>query len=242
MELLDGRDNYEVDRAAGDAAVAVYPDITRMASEARRFLIRAVRFLAEDAGLRQFLDVGTGLPTMQNTHEVAQSVAPDSKVVYVDHDPLVIAMAETLLTSVSGEGEAGYVEADFNRPEAVLEAARARLDFHEPVGVMFMGSLGHAPSDGDMLRIVRTVMDAVPSGSHLALYDGTTDDVGYVTLCEEYAKTGGLPYHPRPQGVLRQASEGLEMVEPGFVPITQWRPDGGTPEPIGAYCAVARKP
>jgi hypothetical protein len=242
---MGGTDNFEIDRVAGDAAIAIYPDITRSAKQARRFLIRAVRFMAGEAGLRQFLDIGTGLPTMQNTHEVAQSVAPESKVVYVDNDPLVLAHGPTLLTNVTGEGEATYVQADFNRPEDVLEQARPRLDFTQPIGVMFMGSLGHAPSDEDMLRIVRTVMDAVPSGSYLALYDGTTEAEGYVTLCEEYAKTGGVPYYPRPAEKIREAFDGLEMVEPGFVPTTQWRPgedDADKEQPADCNCAVARKP
>ncbi|MQA98024.1 MAG: SAM-dependent methyltransferase [Streptosporangiales bacterium] len=242
---MGGKDNYEIDRIAGDTGIAVYPDITRMASQSRQFLIRAVRFLAGEAGIRQFLDIGTGLPTMQNTHEVAQSVAPEAKVVYVDNDPLVLAHADALLTSMTVEGDATYINADFTAPERILAEAREMLDFDQPIAVMFMGVLGHVGADEDMLRIVRTVMDAVPSGSYLTLYDGTTDDQGYVTLCEEYAKTGGAPYLPRERSVIRAAFDGLDMMEPGFVSITAWRPDEaqvGVPQVIGAYCAVAKKP
>lgn len=242
---MGGKDNYEVDRVAGDAGIAVYPDITRMATQSRRFLIRVVHYLASEAGIRQFLDIGTGLPTMQNTHEVAQSVAPEAKIVYVDNDPLVLAHAAALLTSRTAEGVATYIDADFNYPERIIAEARDVLNFDQPIGVMFMGVLGHVQTSEDMRRIVSTVMEAVPSGSYLALYDGTTDDEGYVTLCEEYAKTGGTPYFPRPAEQVRACFEGQELVEPGFVPITQWRPDNvavGDVRPIGAYGAVARKP
>jgi hypothetical protein len=240
---MGGKDNYAVDRAAGDAAIAVYPDITTTAVQSRQFLIRAVRFLAGEAGIRQFLDIGTGLPTQQNTHEVAQSVAPESKTVYVDNDPLVLAHARALLKTTTDQGVTTYVDADFHHPEGILDQARDVLNFAQPIAVMFMGVLGHVQDDQDTRRIVATVMDAVPSGSYLALYDGTTDDEGFVKLCEEYAKTGGLPYIPRSRDQLRAHFNGLDMVAPGFVSITQWRPDtDGETKTIGTYCAVARKP
>jgi len=241
---MGGKDNYEVDRTVGEACLEIDPDISTMAVQSRQFLIRAVRYLAHEAGSRQFLDIGTGLPTMQNTHEVAQGAAPDSKIVYVDNDPLVLAHARALLVNTTDEGVTSYINSDFHDPEQIIADARNVLNFTRPITVMFMGVLGHASTHDDMLRIVRTVMDAVPSGSHLVLWDGTTDSQEYVTLCEEYAKTGGAPYYPRPQDQVRAAFDGFELVDPGFVPIAEWRPQtselGERPK-IAAYGGVARK-
>ncbi|WP_378730547.1 SAM-dependent methyltransferase [Nocardia brasiliensis] len=242
---MGGKDNYAIDRAVGDASVAIYPDITTMAKQSRQFLIRAVQYVAGEAGIRQFLDIGTGLPTMQNTHEVAQAVAPESKVVYVDNDPLVLTHAHALLTNTTPEGVTTYINADFTEPERIIADAANILNFDQPVAVMFMGVLGHVPTYDHARPVVGTVMDAVPAGSYLILYDGTTDDEGYVKLCEEYTKSGGVPYHPRTREQVAGYFDGLEMVAPGFVSITQWRPNEvevGTPREIGAYCAVARKP
>ncbi|MEV5832534.1 SAM-dependent methyltransferase [Nocardia sp. NPDC052112] len=242
---MGGKDYYEIDRIAGDAGVEVDPDITTMAVQSRQFLMRAVRYLAGEEGIRQFLDIGTGLPTMQNTHEVAQGVAPESKVVYVDNDPLVLATARALLTSTTPEGVTTYVDCDFHDPEQIIADAKNVLNFNRPIAVMFMGVLGHAKSYGELLRIVRTVLAAVPSGSFLVMWDGTDDSKEYVTLCENYTGTGGVPYIPRPQAEIRAVFDGLEQVDPGFVSITQWRTDAaevGEIRPISAYGAVARKP
>jgi hypothetical protein len=238
---MGGKDNFEVDRAVGEASLKIDPDIATMATQSRQFLIRAVRHLAGEAGVRQFLDIGTGLPTMQNTHEVAQLMAPESKIVYVDSDPMVLAHARALLTDTTDEGVTTYVDADFHDPERVIADARNVLNFTQPIAVMFMGVLGHARTYDDMLRIVRTVMDAVPSGSYLVLWDGTTDSQAYVTLCEEYAKSGGVPYVPRTQDEIRAAFDGLEFIEPGFVPFTEWRAQSDVTRPISAYGGVARK-
>lgn len=242
---MGGKDYYEVDRIAGDAGIAIDPEITTMAVGSRKFLIRAVRFLAEEKGIRQFLDIGTGLPTMQNTHEVAQSVAPDSKIVYVDNDPLVLTHARALLTTTTDEGVTTYLDADYNQPELIVADARHILNFTRPLAVMFMGVLGHTRSYEDMRRIVHTVLEATPSGSYLILWDGTDDSAAYVQLCHDYTDTGGVPYTPRPRAEIRALFDGLELVEPGFVSITQWRPESdGTGEvrPISAYGGVARKP
>jgi hypothetical protein len=246
---MGGKDNFEIDRVAGDAGVQVDPDIATMAVESRQFLVRAVRYLAAEAGIRQFLDIGTGLPTMQNTHEVAQSVAQNSKIVYVDNDPMVLAHARALLINTTPEGVTTYIDCDYHQPEQIIADAHNVLNFTQPIGVMFMGVLGHAQTYDDMRRIVSTVMDAVPSGSYLTLWDGTIDSQAYVTLCENYAKTGGVPYIPRPREEIRAVFEGLEMVSPGFVSITQWWADGTDDDdeasearPISAYGAVARKP
>ncbi|WP_194827449.1 SAM-dependent methyltransferase [Nocardia sp. XZ_19_231] len=242
---MGGKDHYEIDKIAGDAGLAVDPDISTMAVQSRQFLIRAVRFLAKERGIKQFLDIGTGLPTMQNTHEVAQGVTPEAKVVYVDNDPLVLTHARALLTSTTDEGVTTYIDADFHNPEQIVADARNVLNFNEPIAVMFMGVLGHAKTYDDLLRIVHTVIDAVPSGSHLIYWDGTDDSKAYVTLCENYTGTGGTPYVPRPQAQIRGVFDGMEVAEPGVVSITQWRPETtevGQVLPISAYGAVARKP
>ncbi|WP_024803479.1 SAM-dependent methyltransferase [Nocardia sp. BMG51109] len=187
---------------------------------------------------------GAGLPTMQNTHEVARGVAPDARVVYVD-DPLVLANARALLTSTTDEGVTTYVDCDFNDAERLVLDARNLLNFTRPIAVMFIGVLGHATTTTSMRQTVRAMMDAVPSGSYLVLCDGTTDDPAYVRLCEEYAKTGGVPYNPRTQEEIRSAFEGLEFVDPAFGPIAHWRITGmgiGEVPDIASYGAVARKP
>ncbi|MEV4127241.1 SAM-dependent methyltransferase [Nocardia sp. NPDC049707] len=242
---MGGKDNYAVDQAVGEASLKIDPDIATMAVQSRQFLIRAVRHLAGEAGIRQFLDIGTGLPTMQNTHEVAQSVAPESKIVYVDNDPLVLTHARALLTNTTDEGVTTYIDSDFHDPEQIVADARNILNFSEPVAVMFMGVLGHARTYEDMLRIVRTVTSATPSGSYLVLWDGTNDSQAYVDLCAEYTKSGGVPYHPRTRDDIRGAFGGFEFVDPGYVSITEWRTNPaevGAARPISAYGGVARKP
>jgi S-adenosyl methyltransferase len=242
---MGGKDNYEVDHAAGDAFAEVYPDIVTMAKQSRQFLIRVVRFLAGEAGMRQFLDIGTGLPTLQNTHEVAQQIAPESRIVYVDNDPLVLMHARALLHNTTPEGVTTYVDADFHDPDLIIADARNVLNFTQPIVVMFMGVLGHCTSFDEMRSIVARVMAAVPSGSYLTLWDGTDDDEAYVEACGQWAETGAVPYIVRSTEQIRQCFEGLEMVDPGLVQITQWRPDAtevGKVQPISAYGAVARKP
>lgn len=241
---LGGRDYYEVDRLAGEAGKVSYPEITTMAVQSRQFLIRVVRWLAAEAGVRQFLDIGTGLPTMQNTHEVAQTVTPGARVVYVDNDPLVLAHARALLVSCTPEGRTTYVEADFNDPEPLIEAAHTVLDFDEPVAVLFIGVLGHAAAYSDAVRAVRTIMEPLAPGSYLALYDGATDDPDYVRLCENYTKTGGTPYTPRSPEQIRGLFEELEVVAPGVVPINFWGTDDAERglHPASAWGGLARKP
>ncbi|MGI5218635.1 SAM-dependent methyltransferase [Nocardia sp. CA-290969] len=242
---LGGNDHYEADRIAGDAGIAIYPGITTLASASRQFLVRAVRFLAADRGIRQFLDIGPGLPTMQNTHEVAQRTAPDSKIVYVDNDPMVLAHARTLLTGTTDEGVTTYLDTDYHHPELIVADARHILNFTRPLAVLFMGVLGHTTSTEEMRHIVRTVLGAVPADSYLVLWDGTDDDGDYMRLCREYTDTAGEPYLPRARAEIRSAFDGLDMVDPGFVPINQWKPGHpGTGEsaPVPAYGGVARKP
>ncbi len=242
---MGGKDNYPVDREAGDAWIAVHPDIVTEAKQSRQFLIRVVRFLAGEAGIRQFLDVGTGLPTMQNTHEIAQQIAPESRIVYVDNDPLVLAHARALLSNTTPEGVTTYVDADFHNPELIISDARNVLNLTQPVGVMFMGVLGHVADFDEVRSIVARVMGAVPSGSYLALWEPTDTNEAGLKAAEMYAKTGAVPYQARNLEQIGQCFEGLEMVDPGLVSLTQWRPDTvevGQVEPIDAYGAVARKP
>jgi S-adenosyl methyltransferase len=142
---MGGKDNFAADRAAGDAVAQVYPEIVLMAQQSRRFLIRVVRYLTAEAGIRQFLGVGTGLPTMQNTHEVAQQAAPDARIAY-DNDPMVLAHARALLADTTAEGVATYVHADYHEPERILAEATKTLDFSEPIAVMFMGVMATSPT------------------------------------------------------------------------------------------------
>ncbi|MBO0873055.1 MAG: SAM-dependent methyltransferase [Pseudonocardia sp.] len=239
---LGGKDNYPADRAAGDKFIEKYPEILTIAKQSRQMLIRVVRYLAGEAGVRQFLDIGTGLPTMQNTHEVAQSVAPESKIVYVDNDPLVLAHARALLTNTTDEGVTTYVHADVHEPERIIADARNVLNFKEPVAVLLLGILGHAAATfEEMHSITTTLVDPLASGSYLVIADGA--DVGEKDYLEAAANRG---YHPRTLDEFRACFEGLDLVEPGLVPRNQWRPVFAEApeavEPMTSYVAVGRKP
>ncbi|GAA2110798.1 SAM-dependent methyltransferase [Actinomadura alba] len=245
---MGGKDNYKVDREAGDAYAAMFPGIRDLAKASRQFLIRTVRHLAREEGIRQFLDIGTGLPTMQNTHEVAQSVAPDAKIVYVDNDLMVLAHARALLVNTTDEGVTTYINADLHEPERIVADARNVLNFTEPIAVMFMGVLGHVTELDDVKSIVARVMQAVPSGSTLTLWDSTATShtgEGFTDAQEGYDDTGAVPYVLRSPAEVSQCFEGLEMLEPGLVPLSLWRPDQvdiGDVKPVDGYGAVARKP
>jgi hypothetical protein len=242
---MGGKDNYAVDRAAGDAVAEVYPDIVTMAKQSRQFLIRAVSFLAGEVGMHQFLDIGTGLPTMQNTHEIAQRFVPESRIVYVDNDPLVLAHARALLVNTTPEGVTTYVDADLHDPDVIIADARNVLDFTKPIVVMFMGVLGYVADFDELRSIVARVMAAVPSGSYLVAWDGTNTGEAVNEGGEKLAETGAIPYNLRSLEELGQYFEGLEMVDPGLASITLWRADAadvGDAEPIDAHGAVARMP
>jgi hypothetical protein len=243
---MGGKDYYPIDREAGDAVIAVNPGIVTVAKQSRRFLIRAVSTLAAELGIRQFLDIGTGLPTMENTHEVAQSVAPESKIVYVDNDPLVLTHARALLTNTTPEGVTGYIDADIGDPDLIVADARNFLNFTQPIAVMFMGVLGHVPEFSDMRWIIDRVMAAVPAGSYLLLWDSTSTSEEVIEGREMQERTQ-IPYELRTVDELAECFHGLEMVPPGLVSITQWRPEivgavGGSPGPIDAYGGMGRKP
>jgi hypothetical protein len=238
---MGGKDNFAADRAAGDAVAQVYPEIVLMAKQSRQFLIRVVHYLAAEAGIRQFLDIGTGLPTMQNTHEVAQAVTPDAQIVYVDNDPLVLVHARALMAQTSGRGGTTHVGADYHEPELILTEAAKALDFTQPIGVMFMGVMGYEPDLKAVSSIVHQVMTATAPGSYLVLWDGTDTTPAVVEGAERLAQSGGVPYILRSPEEIGSLFEGLEMVEPGLVQIPSWRPTGEA-EWLDAYGAVARKP
>ena len=238
--LLGGKDNFAVDREVGEQILVGQPQLAENARLSRAFLNRAVRYLAGEAGVRQFLDIGTGLPTANNTHEVAQSAAPESRIVYVDNDPLVLTHARALLTS-RPEGVTSYVDADMYDVDLVLREAARTLDFSQPVAILFMGVLGHVEQDTVAQDMVRKTLDAVPSGSYLALYDSAPVSPEVVEAARIWNESAALPYHLRSPARLARFFEGLELVEPGLVPVTRWRPDTEARE-VEQYGAVGRKP
>jgi hypothetical protein len=238
---LGGKDNYAVDREAGDQYKEIFPGIAVVARTSRAFLTRAVRYLATEAGIRQFLDVGTGLPTANNTHEVAQRAAPESRIVYVDNDPLVLAHARALLTS-SPEGACEYIDADIRDPAAILDTAAGLLDFTQPIALMLMGIMGHF-TDEEAYPIVNRLLAGLPSGSYFALYDGADTNEAFNQAQQGYNDSGAVPYYLRSPEQFTRYFEGLELVEPGVVPVPHWRPDpDSAPVEIYSYCGVGRKP
>ncbi|MER5901844.1 SAM-dependent methyltransferase [Streptomyces mirabilis] len=239
---MGGKDNYEVDRIAGDAYREVAPNIETMARASREYLIRTVTFVAGELGIRQFLDIGTGLPSYDNTHQVAQRVAPESRIVYVDNDPLVLRHAQALLTSTP-EGVTNYIDADLHEPEKIVEAASRILDFDRPVALMLMGILGHIQDYEEARSIVRTLQAALPSGSYFVHYDSTDTDAALKQAQQGYDDTGAVPYVLRSPDQITAYYEGLELIEPGIVSCPLWRPEPGTaPEPTDVHGGVARKP
>jgi SAM-dependent methyltransferase len=241
---LGGKDNYQIDRDVADAVLAIYPGYGVKARTCRYFLLRAVRFLAVEEGVRQFLDIGTGLPTAENTHEVAQRFAPESRIVYVDNDPLVLAHARSLLTS-SPEGVTRFVDADLRDPDRILEEARLWLDFEAPIALLLLGVLGHIPDYEQARSIVRRLLDALPPGSYLVQCDGTTTDDAYVKALQDYRDTIWVPYIPREPEQIAAYFEGLELIEPGIVPIHRWRPEPGlvgVPSAVDESGGIGRKP
>jgi hypothetical protein len=241
---LGGKDNCPVDREAGEQFRAIFPEIVEVARSTRAFLNRAVRYLAGEAGLRQFLDIGTGLPTADNTHEVAQRVAPKSRVVYVDNDPIVLAHARALLTST--QGVTAYVDADLHDPDAILDATARTLDFSQPVALMLLGVLGHIGDDDEARSIVKRLLDGLASGSYLALCDGINTSQAGIQAQDDYDQSGAIPYRLRSPEQVAGLFAGLELVEPGVVSLPRWRPDptkgDGPPREIDAVGGVGRKP
>ena len=243
---LGGKNNYAVDRETGDEAIRAYPDMRSSVRANRAFLRRSVQYLAEEAGIRQFLDVGTGLPSANNTHEVAQAAAPESRIVYVDNDPIVLAHARALLTS-DPQGATGYLDADARDTAAVLTGAAELLDFSEPVAVMLIAILQLISDDDDPYRLVAELTAAIPSGSFLAVTH-VAGDMGRMTpgALEAARRLSELlpqRVNPRSQAQVTRFFDGLELIEPGVVPIQQWRPasDDEAAAPAALWGGVARK-
>ena len=240
---LGGKDNFEADRAAGDEFLTYYPQQLDKARACRAFILRAVRYLTLEAGVVQFLDVGTGLPTANNTHEVAQSLVPESRIVYVDNDPLVLAHARALLTS-SPEGVTAYLDSDLHDPEKILAEAAETLDFDRPVALLLIGVLGHVEDYDQAREIVRRLLAGLPAGSYLVHCDGSDASEEYLAAIAHYADSGGVPYNARTYEQIAGFYEGLELVEPGVVAIPRWRPEPsvfGEPPDVSEYGGVARK-
>jgi O-methyltransferase involved in polyketide biosynthesis len=244
---LGGKDNFAIDRQVGDQVLLIFPDIGYLARSVRAFLFRVVTYLAGEAGVRQFLDIGTGLPTNNNTHEVAQSIAPESRIVYVDNDPLVLTHARALLTSTP-QGATDYIDADARDTAKILQSAAKTLDFTQPVAITMLGVLGHVLDDDEAIAIVDQLLDAVPSGSYLAITDPTHSE-SMDALLLQWNQFGEPKMTARDPEQIARYFDRLEMVEPGMVPVSQWRPDlgdvnvDGAPRPeADPLGAVGRKP
>ncbi|WP_433393310.1 SAM-dependent methyltransferase [Micromonospora sp. KLBMP9576] len=248
---LGGKDNFQADRDSGDAVAASFPTIRTAALENRRFLRRAVRHLAREAGIRQFLDIGTGIPTADNTHEVAQAIAPQSRVVYVDNDPIVLAHARALLTS-SPEGATAYIDADLRDPERILRHPDLlrTIDLSQPVGLMLIAILHFVADDDDPYALVARLLDALPPGSYLAASHATHDYLPPPVVQEAKAAARGEGPHGlinlRSRAEFAEFFGGLELVEPGVTSVAEWRAeDAPQPRPSAAevsmYAAVARR-
>jgi len=223
---LGGKNHFAADRETGDQAIRAYPDMRSSVRANRAFLSRSVRYLTEEAGIRQFLDVGTGLPSANNTHEVAQAAAPESRVVYVDNDPIVLAHARALLTSTP-EGVTTYIEADARDTATVLREAARTLDFSQPVAVMILCVMQYIPDSYDPHGIVTRLMAQMPPGSYLAMSDTTRDiDTEWVTEGADRLNTrlGSTQFTARSRAEFGAFFDGLDLVEPGLVPVQEWRP------------------
>ncbi|MGV9347135.1 SAM-dependent methyltransferase [Streptomyces spiralis] len=241
---LGGKDNYAVDQRAGDEIRRLHPGIGEYAQADRRFLGRAVRHLAGETGIRQFLDIGTGLPTADNTHEVAQRIAPESRVVYVDNDPIVLAHAAALLAG-SPEGRTDYLDEDLRNVDSILEQAARVLDLTEPVALMLLGVVIFVEDDQEAYGIVRRLMDALPKGSHLVLsHTVTRPDMPDVDAAVAFWNEHGTPrLTQRTPGAVARFFDGLELLAPGVVSCNRWRPDTDGPEPpeVAMFGGVGRK-
>jgi hypothetical protein len=243
---LGGKDNFAADREAGERVIAAMPTMEAVARAGRAFLASAVHYLAAGMGIRQFLDIGTGLPTASNTHEVAQKVGPDSRIVYVDNDPIVLTHARALLTSTK-QGETAYVDADLRDTGKILAEARNVLDFSQPVAVMLLHVLHFIPDGDDPYGIVAKLMEPMPSGSYLVVAHGTREldrrDLRQAT--DQYNSNTAALITPRGKAEVARFFDGLELVEPGITPVGVWRPgpmDEVPTQGLSTYCAVARKP
>jgi hypothetical protein len=242
---LGGKDNFAVDREAAERVIQVRPAIRSDVRANRAFLGRAVRYLARDAGIRQFLDIGTGLPSANNTHEVAQSVAPTSRVVYVDNDPIVLVHARALLTS-RPEGATAYLQDDLHDPAKILNDAAETLDFDQPVAIMLVAILHHIPDAEDPCGIIAQLRDAVPSGSHLVISQLASDihKEAVAEVARRYNEMVPAGQKRRTREEVERFFDGFDVVEPGITQTPMWRPDPPQPimaGPVPMWAGVGRK-
>ena len=249
--LLGGKTNFAADREAAEAGIRANPASRTPPRENRAFLRRVVRFLAAEAGIRQFIDIGTGIPTAPNVHQVAQEIAPDSRIVYVDNDPIVLAHARALLTSAP-EGRTEYIDADLRDVSKILQSPQLRdaIDLDQPVALMLIAIMHFVGDADDPFGVTRQLVDALPSGSYLALshLTGDFDPTAWDRVAAIYAKNG-VTMQVRPRADIERFFDGLEIVEPGLQLVHNWRPDGVGMDPavlrdvdVAVYGAVARKP
>jgi SAM-dependent methyltransferase len=244
---LGGKDHFPADRAVGDAIAEALPSIRTQVRAQRAFLGRAVRYLTREAGIRQFLDIGTGIPSAGNVHDVAQEIAPESRVLYVDNDPIVLVHARALMAGTT-EGRVAFIQADLRRPEAILAdpALATTLDLERPVGLVLVGIMHHLRDGDDPRGIVATLVDALAPGSYLVLSQSTPDfDPAAMAALAAASEQGGIANVPRSLADTEPFFAGLELVDPGLVPMATWRPDPGAdqdPRSVYAYGGVARKP
>ena len=244
--LLGGKDHFAADRDAGDQMIAALPNVVTGSRMNRAFLARAVRYLVTECGIRQFLDIGTGIPSAGNTHEVAQAVAPETRVVYVDNDPVVLAHARALLTG-RPEGSVAYLHADLREPSKILGAAASTLDFSQPVALMLLMVMHMIPDSGRPHGIVDQLLNALPAGSYLALSHPPSDiqSEGVAKVQQRFNERlgAGESMTARSRDEVARFFSGLELVPPGLVQVHQWRPEGATDPnaPDSIWCAVGRK-
>ena len=242
---LGGKDNFAADREAAERVLAVTPGLRWRVQANRRFLARAVRYLAEEAGVRQFLDIGTGIPSANNTHQVAQQAAPDARIVYVDNDPIVLSHARALLTS-GPQGATQYVHGDARDPGPIIESAADTLDFGQPVALMLIGVLHLIQDSEDPWGLVAWLMAQLPAGSYLAISHPAMDIApGQAEAQRRYNERVSTPQTLRNHDQVARFFEGLELVEPGLVYVHAWRPgefDTAPEDATSAWGGVARKP
>ena len=242
---LGGKDNFAADREAAEKVLEATPVVAQVARADRAFLAKVVHHLAADLGIRQFLDIGTGLPTASNTHEVAQRAAPDSRIVYVDNDPIVLAHARALLTS-DPRGACAYIDADARDTGTILAGAARTLDFSQPVAVMLLGILLFIPDEDDPYAITSRLMDAVVPGSYLAISHGASDiqAESVARASGRYNEHSAVPMRLRTKAEITRFFDGLQITDPGVVPLNHWQPGPpgpGTPVGLPAYAALGHK-
>jgi O-methyltransferase involved in polyketide biosynthesis len=242
---LGGKDNYAIDQRVGAEILQIFPEVGYLARAVRAFLGRVVTYLVTEAGIRQIIDIGTGLPTVDNTHQVAQRIAPECRIVYVDNDPLVLTHARALLTSTP-EGRTDYIDADARDTDTICSRAAQTLDFTKPIAITMLGILGHIPDYTQARAIVNQLLDAVVPGSYLAITD-PTHGKRMDALLRHWNEFGRPTMTARTPEQIMAFFDGLELVDPGMVPVSQWRPSTtliqrasrGEEDPLGA---LGRKP